>query len=291
LIHEAGISYATVSEAIDELYQQGFTTDFNLEENYRYGNSEKLDADKLETKEIYRYEGNSDPVDEATVYGLQSKTGLKGVLVTGYGISTDNFSSAILNKLITTKDWPFCNMNGTQENKTIWTIGHSTRTLNEFIDMLKSFQIEVLADIRSFPGSRKFPHFNKEALKISLPQKNIRYIHFKNLGGRRKAKRDSRNTAWRNAAFRGYADYMETENFREGASELEKMGIKNRTAFMCSEAVWWRCHRSMVSDYLKVQGWKVMHILSIGKEEEHAYTVPARIVNAKLSYENEADKK
>jgi len=99
-----GYHYATVSEAINELYQQGFTADFNLEENYRYGNSEKLDADKLETKEIYRYEGNSDQVDEATVYGLQSKTGLKGVLVTGYGISTDNFSSAILNKLITTKD-------------------------------------------------------------------------------------------------------------------------------------------------------------------------------------------
>ncbi len=179
-------------------------------------------------------------------------------------------------------------MKGTLQNKVIWTIGHSTRTWNEFMDMLQSFQIEVLADIRSFPGSRKFPHFNKEELEISLPQHNIRYIHLKNLGGRRKAKQNSKNTVWRNVAFRGYADYMETEDFREGASKLEKIAATYRTAFMCSEAVWWRCHRSMVSDYLKVQGWKVMHIMSIAKEEEHAYTAPAGIVNGKLSYEKES---
>ncbi|CAN5625472.1 DUF488 domain-containing protein [soil metagenome] len=170
---------------------------------------------------------------------------------------------------------------------TIWTIGHSTRTLNEFIAMLQSFKIKALADIRSFPGSRKFPHFNKEALEISLPENNIHYFHLRKLGGRRKVSKDSRNTVWRNPAFRGYADYMETDEFKEGITELERIAIEQPTAYMCSEAVWWRCHRSMVSDYLKVHGWKVMHIMGIGKEDEHPYTAPARIVNGELSYENE----
>ena len=179
------------------------------------------------------------------------------------------------------------NMIGSEQNKNIWTIGHSTRSLDEFIAMLKSFQIELIADIRSFPGSRKYPQYNKEALEISLPQKNIRYFHLKYLGGRRKAIPDSKNTAWRHVAFRGYADYMETDAFKEGIKELEKIALKNRTAYMCSEAVWWRCHRSMVSDYLKVNGWTVMHIMGIGKDEEHPYTSPARIVGNKLVYSNE----
>ena len=183
-------------------------------------------------------------------------------------------------------NWAY-SMSVSKQNKTIWTIGHSTHPLNEFIDMLKSFQIDVLADIRSFPGSRKFPQFNKEALEISLPQNNIRYIHLKNLGGRRKVSPESKNTVWRHVAFRGYADYMETDVFKEGIKELEKIAMKQRTVYMCSEAVWWRCHRSMVSDYLKVHGWKVMHIMAIGKKEEHPYTAPARIVNGELTYENE----
>ena len=174
-----------------------------------------------------------------------------------------------------------------EENKKIWTIGHSTRPLEEFLSMLHSFNIEMVADIRSFPGSRKFPQYNKEALSVSLPQNNLQYVHLKSLGGRRKVKPDSKNTAWRNAAFRGYADYMETDSFKEGIAELEKIALKQRTAYMCSEAVWWRCHRSMVSDYLKLNGWKVMHIMGIAKEEIHPYTAPARIVNGKLSYENE----
>jgi uncharacterized protein (DUF488 family) len=179
-------------------------------------------------------------------------------------------------------------MIGSEQNKNIWTIGHSTRSLDEFIAMLKSFQIELVADIRSFPGSRKYPQYNKEALEISLPQNNIRYFHLKNLGGRRKANPDSKNTAWRHVAFRGYADYMETDAFKEGIKELEKIALKKRTAYMCSEAVWWRCHRSMVSDYLKVNGWTVMHIMGIGKDEEHPYTSPARIVGNKLVYSNES---
>ncbi|HCN84695.1 MAG TPA: Fe-S cluster assembly protein HesB [Sphingobacteriaceae bacterium] len=174
-----------------------------------------------------------------------------------------------------------------EENKKIWTIGHSTRPLEEFLSMLHSFNIEMVADIRSFPGSRKFPQYNKEALSVSLPQNNIQYVHLKSLGGRRKVKPDSKNTAWRNAAFRGYADYMETNSFKEGITELEKIALKQRTAYMCSEAVWWRCHRSMVSDYLKLNGWNVMHIMGIRKEEIHPYTSPARIVNGKLSYQSE----
>lgn len=172
-----------------------------------------------------------------------------------------------------------------KENKIIWTIGHSTRSLEEFVAMLHSFKIELVADIRSYPGSRKFPQFNKEALEISLPQNNIEYIHLKSLGGRRKVNPDSKNTAWRHLAFRGYADYMETSAFKEGIKELEMVALKQRTAYMCSEAVWWRCHRSMVSDYLKVHTWKVMHIMGIGKEDEHPYTAPARIINGELSYE------
>lgn len=172
-----------------------------------------------------------------------------------------------------------------KENKTIWTIGHSTRPFEEFVAMLHSFQIELVEDIRSYPGSRKFPQYNKETLQISLPENNIQYIHLRELGGRRKVSLDSKNTAWRHIAFRGYADYMETDAFKEGIKELEKIAMKQRTAYMCSEAVWWRCHRSMVSDYLKVRGWKVMHIMDIGKEDEHPYTSPSRILNGELSYE------
>ena len=173
------------------------------------------------------------------------------------------------------------------KNKFIWSIGHSTRPFEEFVAILNSFKIELVADIRSYPGSRKFPQFNREALEICLPQNNIQYIHLKNLGGRRKVNPDSKNTSWRHLAFRGYADYMETDTFKEGMKELEKIAMKQRTAYMCSEAVWWRCHRSMVSDLLKVRCWKVMHIMGIGKAEEHPYTEPARIVHGELSYEIE----
>lgn len=169
-------------------------------------------------------------------------------------------------------------------DKTIWTIGHSTHTFEQYTAMLQSFGIEQVADIRSFPGSRKFPWFNKKNLQIALPQAHIRYIHIKQLGGRRKVNANSTNTAWRHPAFRGYADYMETDDFKEGIAILEKAAMQYRTAYMCSEALWWRCHRSMVSDYLKVNGWKVWHIMGIEKAEEHTYTTPANIVNGKLSY-------
>ena len=175
-------------------------------------------------------------------------------------------------------------MNDTKQ-KLVWTIGHSTRTLEYFIEMLQSVDIKMLIDIRSFPGSKRYPHFNKENLELSMPANKIEYVHLRYLGGRRPVKKDSKNTGWKNAAFRGYADYMEGDDFKNGINELEAIAIKHRTAYMCSEAVWWRCHRSMVSDYLKLSGWKVYHIMDIGKSTEHTYTEPAQINNGQLSYE------
>lgn len=177
------------------------------------------------------------------------------------------------------------------EVKTIWTIGHSTRSFEEFLALLHSFDIELIADVRNYPGSRKYPQYNQDALELSLPQDNIQYVHIKNLGGRRKANPDSKNNGWRHPAFRAYADYMETQSFKEGIKELEKIAAKQRTAYMCSEALWWRCHRAMVSDYLKFHGWTVMHIMNIGKAEEHPYTSPARIVNGELNYEMDGNEK
>ncbi|MBS1608515.1 MAG: DUF488 domain-containing protein [Bacteroidetes bacterium] len=170
------------------------------------------------------------------------------------------------------------------KEKRIWTIGHSTRSLETFIAMLKSFQIEQVVDIRSFPGSRRYPHFNKEALMVSLSENKIEYTHLVTLGGRRKPNSDSHNTGWRVAAFKGYADYMETEDFKKSIKTLEFLATHKRVAYMCSEAVWWRCHRSLVSDYLKLKGWIVLHIMGIGKAEEHPYTKPAIIKGDRLLY-------
>lgn len=178
-------------------------------------------------------------------------------------------------------------MNSQTNTNITRTIGHSTHTLIEFVAMLQSFQIELLADIRSLPGSRRYPHFNKEAREISLPANNIKYVHLIELGGRRKVKPDSVNTGWRHIAFRGYADYMETDSFKAGINKLQQLAGIQRTAYMCSEAVWWRCHRSLVSDYLKLNGWTVFHIMGVAKSEEHPYTSPARIVNGTLSYKQE----
>ncbi|MBK5208922.1 MAG: DUF488 domain-containing protein [Flavobacteriaceae bacterium] len=170
---------------------------------------------------------------------------------------------------------------------TIYTIGHSTRNLEEFLNMLQSFDIKILADIRSLPGSRRFPHFNKENLKISLEEASIQYIHLADLGGRRKVKKDSKNNRWNNDSFKGYADYMETSAFENAMVKLEHIAIEQPTAYMCSEAVWWRCHRSMVSDYLKAKGWTVLHIMAIEKVQEHRYTAPARIVDGNVLYSDE----
>lgn len=171
----------------------------------------------------------------------------------------------------------------------IWTIGHSTRTIDKFISLLQEHGIKLLIDVRSLPGSKRYPQFNKEALAVSLGKSGIRYEHWPELGGRRKARVESRNTAWRNESFRGYADYMETEEFHAGMERLLQIAADTgATAIMCAEAVWWRCHRSLISDYLKADGIDVMHILDANKTEPHPYTSAARIVNGKLSYAAES---
>jgi len=166
----------------------------------------------------------------------------------------------------------------------IWTIGHSTRSLEEFLGLLHEQSIAALADVRTMPGSRRYPHFNAETLSAALRGKGIEYVHFPELGGRRKALPDSPNTAWRNASFRGYADHMMTVAFRDGVDRLLLLAEQKRTAIMCSEAVWWRCHRSLVSDYLKAGGHEVIHILGPGKAEPHPFTSAARLVDGQLSY-------
>jgi len=169
----------------------------------------------------------------------------------------------------------------------IWTIGHSTRNIDIFISLLEENGIKLLADVRSLPRSKRYPQFNKEALAESLNARGIRYEHFPELGGRRKARLGSHNTAWRNASFRGYADYMETEQFHKGTERLVALAREaGPTAIMCAEAVWWRCHRALISDYLKACGMEVTHILDANKIEPHPFTSAARIVNGKLSYES-----
>src|SRR5262245_26453250 len=147
----------------------------------------------------------------------------------------------------------------TIEQVSIWTIGHSTLSVEEFLGVLSSFQIELLVDVRSFPGSRRYPHFNKENLGVSLSAAGIDYAHMPELGGRRKNRPDSQNIAWRNDSFRGYADYMETQAFAEGIDRLLDLARARRTVIMCAEAVWWRCHRSLIADHLKATGVTVTH--------------------------------
>jgi uncharacterized protein (DUF488 family) len=173
----------------------------------------------------------------------------------------------------------------------IWTIGHSTRMIDEFISLLKGNEIELLVDVRVWPSSKRYPQFNKDALTESLNAHGIRYKHFPELGGKRKSNPGSRNTAWRNASFRGYADYMETEQFQKGIQRLLDVAAKaGPTAIMCAEAVWWRCHRSLIADYLKARGVEVLHILAANKVEPHPYTPAARIVDGTLSYTSEGDR-
>ena len=166
----------------------------------------------------------------------------------------------------------------------IWTIGHSTRTMDEFIDLLRQHRIEIVVDVRHYPGSRRLPHFNKAALHDALAKAGIRYEHLVELGGRRPARLDSHNRLWRNPSFRGYADYMETRSFRDGVERVLEVARTSRTAVMCSEVLWWRCHRSMIADYLKATGMQVFHIFGPDKVQEHPYTSAARLVGGQLSY-------
>lgn len=166
----------------------------------------------------------------------------------------------------------------------IWTVGHSTRSGEEFVQILRAHDVEVLVDVRTFPGSRRYPQFNREALAETLKERGIEYRHQANLGGRRKPRPDSHNSAWRNEQFRGYADHMETDDFKNGVKELLECASSKRVAVMCAEAVWWRCHRSLIADYLKAEGHEVIHILDEKKTEEHPFTSAARVIDGRLSY-------
>jgi uncharacterized protein (DUF488 family) len=167
----------------------------------------------------------------------------------------------------------------------IFTIGHSTRIFESFCQLLSAYQVTALADVRSFPRSYRNPQFNREVIELDLQRMGIRYAWLRKLGGRRKGLgRASKNTCWKNESFRNFADYMETEEFLIGSQELLELAAANTVAIMCAEVVYWRCHRSMIADFLKSKGLDVTHILGETRSMEHEYTECARIVEGKLTY-------
>ena len=167
---------------------------------------------------------------------------------------------------------------------TIFTIGHSTRPIAEFIELLQSNGVAQLIDIRTIPKSRHNPQFNSEELAASLRAAHIRYIHMKELGGLRHARKDSINLGWRNASFRGYADYMQTDEFEAALNRMIELATARPTALMCAEAVPWRCHRSLVADALLVRGIHALEIIGPAKPKEHALTSFARVRGTQITY-------
>ena len=168
---------------------------------------------------------------------------------------------------------------------TLFTIGHSTRSLDELVEALRAHGVQRLVDIRSFPTSRRLPHFNRENLERELPHAGIDYVWMPALGGRRKRiRRDSPHTALRSEGFRNYADYMLTPEFHAAASELVRMGEQKPTAYMCAERLWFRCHRMMVSDYLVAHGHTVLHIDATGPAKPHQLMDMVQLAEGKLLY-------
>lgn len=166
----------------------------------------------------------------------------------------------------------------------LWTVGHSTRDWDAFAALLTAAGIETVADVRRFAGSRRHPQFSGAAMAQALPRAGLRYVAMPELGGRRPAQPDSRNTAWRNASFRGYADYMATPEYAAARDRLCDLALRSRTAMLCAEAVWWRCHRGLIADDLKARGWEVIHLLAPGRTQPHPYTSAARVVAGRLDY-------
>jgi uncharacterized protein (DUF488 family) len=175
-------------------------------------------------------------------------------------------------------------MTGASTDLTVWTIGHSTRPLDDFLALLAQHGIEAVADVRSFPGSRRCPQYGRDALRASLGERAIAYQWLPALGGRRRPLPDSPNTAWRNDSFRGYADHMQTAEFAAGLEQLLELARRLRTTLMCAESVWWRCHRSMIADALRARGIRVVHILHAKHEAPHPWTAPARMARGRLTY-------
>ncbi|TMJ09218.1 MAG: DUF488 domain-containing protein [Bacillati bacterium ANGP1] len=172
----------------------------------------------------------------------------------------------------------------------LYTIGHSTRILDDLVAALQSFGVQLLVDIRTVPRSRHAPQFNRDALSRHLPRRGIRYRHMAGLGGLRKPRADSTNTAWRNAGFRGFADYMETPEFPAALEELRTLAQdEGPAAIMCAEAVPWRCHRSLVADALTARGDEVLHIMGPGKAHLHALTPWAQVDGGRVSYPGAPD--
>ena len=168
---------------------------------------------------------------------------------------------------------------------TFFTIGHSTRSLEELIEALQAHGIQTLVDIRSFPMSRRLPYFNRESLGKSLPEAGIRYVWMKELGGRRKKIRDdSPNVALRSPGFRNYADYMLTEDFHRAINELVELAEHSRTAYMCAERLYFRCHRMLVSDWLVAHGHEVLHIDGTGPVKPHQLMAEARLIDGQVIY-------
>lgn len=167
---------------------------------------------------------------------------------------------------------------------TVWTIGHSTRTTEEFLGLLAAYGIEAVADVRRYPGSRRWPHFAREPLSTTLDAHGIHYLWLPELGGRRVPEPDSPNTAWRSRSFRGYADYMATECFADGLDRLVNVASGLRTSILCAESLWWRCHRGLIADALRSLGFDVVHIVGAGAAAAHPYTAAARLVRGRLSY-------
>lgn len=178
--------------------------------------------------------------------------------------------------------YTYCNMN------TVYTIGHSTRSIDEFIELLRSQNVAQLADIRTIPKSRHNPQYQQEALQKSLAAAGIDYMYLEDLGGLRSGAKNSENDAWRNKSFRNYADYMQTEDFRRGIDELLRIGAEKPTAIMCAEAVPWRCHRSLVGDALLVRGVNVKDIIGPTSIRDHTLTPFAVVRGLKITYPKSA---
>lgn len=167
---------------------------------------------------------------------------------------------------------------------TVWTVGHSTRELDELVGLLREHGITRLVDIRTVPGSRHNPQYGQEALRAGLAEHGVDYVHLPGLGGLRHGRRDSVTTGWRNASFRGYADYMQTAEFADAVEDLLALAAERRTVLMCAEAVPWRCHRSMVGDALLVRGVRVVDIMGPGKTTEEHLTTFAVVDGTSLTY-------
>jgi uncharacterized protein (DUF488 family) len=166
----------------------------------------------------------------------------------------------------------------------LFSVGHSTRSLDELVDLLREHEVATLADIRTVPGSRRMPHFGKAALEAELPRRGIAYVHVPELGGLRRPRPDSPNRGWRNASFRGYADYMAGPEFEAGLRRLAALGRDRHVAMMCAEAVPWRCHRSLVADALLARGIDVRHLLGGGRTQVHTLTPFARVEGERVTY-------